>query len=69
MQKNQVFLLILLVMFISYILFFKMHKKNKIDKTINGDWMPYFSYHGRNKKLIKEGMLIDYFYEIEKGEY
>ena len=25
--------------------------------------MPYFSYHGRNKKLIKEGFLKDYFYE------
>ena len=25
--------------------------------------MPYFSYHGRNKKLIKEGMLQDYFYK------
>jgi len=25
--------------------------------------MPYFSYHGRNKKLIKEGLLIDYFYD------
>ena len=25
--------------------------------------MPYFSYHGRNKKLIKEGNLIDYFYD------
>ena len=25
--------------------------------------MPYFSYHGRNKKFIKEGLLEDYFYE------
>ena len=25
--------------------------------------MPYFSYHGRNKRLIKEGLLQDYFYE------
>ena len=25
--------------------------------------MPYFSYHGRNKKLIKEGNLVNYFYE------
>jgi len=25
--------------------------------------MPYFSYHGRNKKLIKEGKLIDYYYD------
>ena len=24
--------------------------------------MPYFSYHGRNKKLIKEGLLENYFY-------
>ena len=28
--------------------------------------MPYFSYHARNKKLIKEGLLTDYFY-VEKG--
>lgn len=28
--------------------------------------MPYFNYHGRNKKLIKEGHLIDYFYKEEK---
>ena len=28
--------------------------------------MPYFSYHGRNKKLIKEGKLVDYFYD-EQG--
>lgn len=25
--------------------------------------MPYFSYHGRNKRLIKEGLLKDYFYD------
>lgn len=25
--------------------------------------MPYFSYHGRNKKLINEGFLEEYFYE------
>ena len=25
--------------------------------------MPYFSYHGRNKKMIKEGLLQDYYYE------
>ena len=25
--------------------------------------MPYFSYHNRNKKLIKEGLLENYFYE------
>ena len=30
--------------------------------------MPYFSYHGRNKKLIKEGFLKDYFYE-DDGVY
>ena len=24
--------------------------------------MPYFNYHARNKKLIKEGFLKDYFY-------
>ena len=28
--------------------------------------MPYFSYHGRNKKLINEGLLENYFY-IEKN--
>lgn len=27
--------------------------------------MPYFNYHARNKKLIKEGLLEDYYY-IEK---
>ena len=27
--------------------------------------MPYFSYHGRNKKMIKEGLLEDYFYREE----
>ena len=27
--------------------------------------MPYFSYHGRNKKLIKEGLLDDYFYTMQ----
>jgi hypothetical protein len=25
--------------------------------------MPYFSYHGRNKKMIKDGLLEDYFYK------
>ena len=25
--------------------------------------MSYFSYHGRNKNLIKKGLLLDYFYE------
>lgn len=25
--------------------------------------MPYFNYHGRNKKLIKEGLLENYFYD------
>lgn len=30
--------------------------------------MPYFNYHGRNKKLIKEGSLIDYFYDDREGE-
>lgn len=25
--------------------------------------MPYFSYHGRNKKMIKEGLLQEYYYE------
>ena len=29
--------------------------------------MPYFSYHGRNKKLIKEGLLEDYFYKDDGG--
>ena len=29
--------------------------------------MPYFSYHGRNKKLIKEGLLTDYFYDEKNG--
>lgn len=29
--------------------------------------MPYFSYHGRNKKLIKEGLLKNYFYEEKNG--
>ena len=29
--------------------------------------MPYFSYHGRNKKLIKEGFLEDYFY-LDEGD-
>jgi len=24
--------------------------------------MSYFSYHGRNKKMIKEGLLENYFY-------
>ena len=28
--------------------------------------MPYFSYHGRNKKLINEGFLENYFY-VEKN--
>ncbi len=30
--------------------------------------MPYFNYHGRNKKLIKEGQLSDYFYEDKEGK-
>lgn len=30
--------------------------------------MPYFSYHGRNKKLIKEGKLIDYFYYVKNSK-
>lgn len=30
--------------------------------------MPYFSYHGRNKKLIKDGFLKDYFYEEENDK-
>lgn len=25
--------------------------------------MPYFNYHARNKKLIKEGLLEDFYYE------
>ena len=25
--------------------------------------MPYFSYHGRNKKLIKDGFLEEFYYE------
>lgn len=25
--------------------------------------MPYFSYHGRNKKLIKGGYLRDYYFD------
>lgn len=25
--------------------------------------MPYFSYHARNKKLIKEGFLENFYYE------
>ena len=29
--------------------------------------MPYFNYHGRNKKLIKEGNLLDYFYKEENN--
>ena len=29
--------------------------------------MPYFSYHGRNKKLIKQALLSDYFYQ-EKND-
>ena len=29
--------------------------------------MPYFSYHGRNKKLIKEGLLENYIY-VDKDE-
>ena len=28
--------------------------------------MSYFSYHGRNKKLIKKGLLKDYFYEDDQ---
>ena len=30
--------------------------------------MSYFSYHGRNKKLIREGLLKNYFY-LENGDY
>ncbi len=30
--------------------------------------MPYFSYHARNKKLIREGFLVDYFYKEEKNK-
>lgn len=30
--------------------------------------MPYFNYHGRNKKLIKEGLLENYFYVEKEGE-
>ena len=29
--------------------------------------MPYFSYHGRNKKLIKDGLLENYYY-VDKGD-
>lgn len=28
--------------------------------------MPYFNYHGRNKKLIKEGKLNNYFYKEDQ---
>ena len=30
--------------------------------------MPYFSYHGRNKNLIKKNLLMDYFYENRGNE-
>lgn len=30
--------------------------------------MSYFNYHGRNKKLIKEGFLDDYFYDEREGK-
>lgn len=30
--------------------------------------MPYFNYHGRNKKLIKEGFLDNYFYKEENNK-
>jgi hypothetical protein len=30
--------------------------------------MPYFNYHGRNKKLIKEGKLCDYFYRENENK-
>ena len=30
--------------------------------------MPYFSYHGRNKKLIKEGFLEKCFYKEEDNK-
>lgn len=30
--------------------------------------MPYFSYHGRNKKLIKEGLLDEFYYEEKNNK-
>ena len=33
-----------------------------------GDLMPYFNYHGRNKKMIREGQLLDYFYDEREGK-
>ena len=30
--------------------------------------MPYFSYHGRNKKLIKDGFLSNYFYKDQANK-
>lgn len=30
--------------------------------------MPYFSYHARNKKLIKEGFLVNYFYDVYQNK-
>lgn len=44
------------------VLFF-VYKKIKREKNNIGDFMPYFSYHGRNKRMIKEGLLEQYFYE------
>ena len=59
---NRYKILLVIVLFV-FIMVFLMYRIIKKRKNKYGDYMPYFSYHGRNKRLIKEGNLIDYFYE------
>jgi len=54
---------VLIIVLLIVLFFYLMNKRIRKVKTKSGDYMPYFSYHGRNKKLIKEGFLVDYFYE------
>lgn len=30
--------------------------------------MRYFNYHARNKKLIRDGLLVDYYYDLRDNK-
>ena len=64
-DKYKIVLFAVLLVFIVFFLVYRIIKKVK---NSNGDYMPYFSYHGRNKRLIKEGLLEDYFFEFKDNK-